>query len=214
MELSRSEPLVSCTAEENGEHVIAACCEPHVEICHVIVAGASGRGAVSVGCFNLAVVRGRVDVCIHLDLSYCLGCRLGRSYFFAVGRPDGRNQGEQVRPRHMLGDGPRHCRRISRYWFRVKWILQPCGCQKPGGRLHPRRPWLLPRRQVEVQFFVVGRQVEVQFFVVGRHEGRDQAEQELPLRRLCDGPRHCRRSSRRGCRVTLMQASAHAVGMH
>ena len=47
-ELSRSEPLVSCSAEENGEHVIAACCEPHVEICHVIVAGASGRGAVSV----------------------------------------------------------------------------------------------------------------------------------------------------------------------
>ena len=33
MELSMSEPLVSCTAEENGEHVIAACCEPHVEIC-------------------------------------------------------------------------------------------------------------------------------------------------------------------------------------
>ncbi len=32
-ELSMSEPLGSCTAEENGEHVIAACCEPHVEIC-------------------------------------------------------------------------------------------------------------------------------------------------------------------------------------
>ena len=35
-------------------------------------------GAVSGGCFNLAAVRGQVGACIHLDLGYCLGCRLGR----------------------------------------------------------------------------------------------------------------------------------------
>ena len=58
--------------------------------------------------------------------------------FFALGRHDGRDQGEQERPRHMLGDGPRHCRRISQCWCRARWMLQPCGCQKPGGRLHPK----------------------------------------------------------------------------
>merc|ERR1711881_220443 len=31
--LSKSDPLVVCTTEENGEHVIAGCGELHVEIC-------------------------------------------------------------------------------------------------------------------------------------------------------------------------------------
>merc|ERR1711937_413022 len=31
--LSKSDPLVVCTTEESGEHVIAGCCELHVEIC-------------------------------------------------------------------------------------------------------------------------------------------------------------------------------------
>ena len=31
--LSKSDPLVVCTTEESGEHVIAGCGELHVEIC-------------------------------------------------------------------------------------------------------------------------------------------------------------------------------------
>merc|ERR1711979_54686 len=31
--LSKSDPLVVCTTEESGEHVIAGCSELHVEIC-------------------------------------------------------------------------------------------------------------------------------------------------------------------------------------
>merc|ERR1711930_4741 len=31
--LSKSDPLVVCTSEESGEHVIAGCGELHVEIC-------------------------------------------------------------------------------------------------------------------------------------------------------------------------------------
>ena len=82
-----------------------------------------------------------------------------------------------------------HCRRSSRRGCRVRWLLGPCGGQRPGGRPHPLGPWLLPRLQVGGQFFSVC-----------RHEGRDQGEQEQPLHRLCDGPRRCRRNFlARGC---------------
>jgi len=31
--LSKSDPLVVCSTEENGEHIIAGCGELHIEIC-------------------------------------------------------------------------------------------------------------------------------------------------------------------------------------
>merc|ERR1712039_1138054 len=43
--LSKSDPLVVCTTEESGEHVIAGCGELHVEICLKDLRGEGGRQA-------------------------------------------------------------------------------------------------------------------------------------------------------------------------
>ena len=59
------------TKESKNNHFIGSAAG------HVVVAGAHGADVVSGGCFKLAVVRGLEAACIHLDLGYCLGCRLG-----------------------------------------------------------------------------------------------------------------------------------------
>ena len=72
---------------------------------HVIVFGAHGADAVSGGCFNLAVVRGLEVACIHLDLGYCLGCRLGRSSSLLVGM---KAVTKESKNNHFIGSATGH----------------------------------------------------------------------------------------------------------